>query len=215
MKLYSYWRSSAAYRVRIALNVKGVDYTIIPKSFRLEEHRAGDYLHLNPQGLLPALETDDGAVLAQSVAIIEYLDEVYSQPELLPKPPLERAAVRSMALSIACDIHPLNNLRVLSYLRRRLSQSEEAVNEWYRHWIAEGFVSLEALAARSSTAKRYCYGDSLSMADICLAPQMANARRFQCDITGFPTLRAISSHLESLPAFVAAHPDKQPDAGAS
>jgi maleylacetoacetate isomerase len=169
---------------------------------------------LNPQGLLPALDTGE-AVLSQSLAIIEYLDERYPTPPFLPKDPIQRAQVRSMALSVACDIHPLNNLRVLNYLRNELGQNEDAVNAWYRHWIEEGFRSLEVLVANASTARRYCFGDAISMADVCLVPQMANARRLKCDVNAFPALCAVSAHLEGLPPFAAAHPDVQPDAGAS
>jgi maleylacetoacetate isomerase len=211
MKLYTFFRSSAAYRVRIALNVKGLSYESIPKAFARNEHRAPDYLALNPQGLIPALQAD-GAVLSQSLAIIEYLDERHPNPPLLPADPLDRARVRSMALAIACDIHPLNNLRVLNYLRQALHQDDEGVNTWYRHWIGEGFRGLETQARDHSRAQRHCFGDSISIADVLLVPQMYNARRFQTDLTPFPTLCAISAHLESLPPFAAARPEVQPDA---
>ena len=211
MKLYNFFRSSAAFRARIALNLKGLEYERVAKAFARNEHRAADYLALNPQGLIPALELD-GAVISQSIAIIEYLDEVYPQPRLLPAEPLARAHVRSLALAIACDIHPLNNLRVLNYLRQNLGQNEDGVNTWYRHWVSEGFRGLELEVARHSNAQRYCCGDSLSLADVCLVPQMYNARRFDVDLTPFPKLVAISSHLESLPAFASARPEAQPDA---
>lgn len=211
MKLYNFFRSSAAFRVRIALNLKGLEYERVAKAFAKNEHRAPDFLALNPQGLIPALEID-GAVLSQSLAIVEYLDEVYPEPKLLPSEPLARAQVRSMALAIACDIHPLNNLRVLNYLRHNLGQNEDGVNTWYRHWVSEGFRGLEQEVARFSSAQRYCFGDSLTLADVCLAPQMYNARRFDTDLTAFPKLVAISKHLESLPAFAAARPEVQPDA---
>ncbi|MBM0103636.1 maleylacetoacetate isomerase [Steroidobacter sp. S1-65] len=211
MKLYNFFRSSAAFRARIALNLKGLEYERVAKAFARNEHRAPDYLALNPQGLIPALDID-GAVISQSLAIIEYLDEVYPQPKLLPSEPLARAQVRSMALAIACDIHPLNNLRVLNYLRHNLGQNEDGVNTWYRHWVAEGFRGLEQEVARFSSAQRYCFGDSLSLADVCLVPQMYNARRFDTDLTAFPKLVAISTHLESLPAFASARPEVQPDA---
>ncbi|HEX7013296.1 MAG TPA: maleylacetoacetate isomerase [Steroidobacteraceae bacterium] len=211
MKLHTYFRSSAAFRVRIALNLKGLACESVAKSFARHEHRSPEYLALNPQGLIPALETD-GVVLSQSLAIVEYLDELSPDPPFLPSDPIGRAIVRSMALAIACDIHPLNNLRVLSYLRHTLSQGEDAVNTWYRHWITEGFRGLEIQARQLSRAGRYCYGDSLSLADIFLVPQMYNARRFNTDLTPFPTLVAISTHLESLPAFQAARPEAQPDA---
>jgi maleylacetoacetate isomerase len=211
MKLYTYFRSSAAFRARIALNLKGLQYQPLPKVFARREHLAPDYLALNPQGLIPALEID-GVVLSQSLAIIEFLDETYPAPPLLPADAIGRARVRSMALAIACDIHPLNNLRVLNYLRGPLGQDDTAVDAWYRHWIGEGFKGLEAQARAYSEAGRHCYGDSVSMADICLVPQMFNARRFGTDLSAFPTLVAVNAHLESLPAFAAARPEVQPDA---
>ena len=211
MKLYTFFRSSAAFRVRIALNLKGLPYESIPKGLVKNEHRAPDYLALNPQGLVPALDVD-GAVLSQSLAIIEFLNDRYPTPPLLPPGPLERARVRSMALAIACDIHPLNNLRVLNYLRGELKQDDAGVNTWYRHWITEGFRGLEKQAAEHSDGGRYCHGDSVSLADVLLVPQMFNARRFETDLTPFPTLTTISAHLESLPAFADARPEVQPDA---
>lgn len=211
MKLYTFFRSSAAFRVRIALNLKNVTYESIPKGLVKNEHRAADYLALNPQGLIPALDVGN-AVLSQSLAIIEYLNDKYPAPPLLPPGPLERARVRSMALAIACDIHPLNNLRVLNYLRGELKQDDDGVNAWYRHWITEGFKGLETQARELSGDGRYCYGDSVTLADVLLVPQIFNARRFETDLTPFPTLTAISAHLESLPAFAAARPEVQPDA---
>jgi maleylacetoacetate isomerase len=210
MKLYTFFRSSAAFRVRIALNLKGIEYESLPKTFAKNEHRAADYLAVNPQGLIPALDTG-GAVLSQTLAIIEYLNETHPTPAFLPSDPLARAQVRSMSLAIACDIHPLNNLRVLNYLRE-LQQDEQAVNTWYRHWITAGFHGLEVQAREYSQAKRFLFGDSVSIADICLVPQMFNARRFETDLAPFPTLLAISAHLESLPPFAAARPEVQPDA---
>ena len=211
MKLYTFFRSSAAFRVRIALNLKGLAYESVPKGLVKNEHRSADYLALNPQGLIPALDVG-GDVLSQSLAIIEYLNDRYPTPPLLPPGPLERARVRSMALAIACDIHPLNNLRVLNYLRGELQQGDAGVNTWYRHWIAEGFKGLEIQAREHSSEQRYCYGDTVSIADVLLVPQMFNARRFETDLTPFPTLTAISAHLESLPEFAAARPEVQPDA---
>jgi maleylacetoacetate isomerase len=211
MKLYTFFRSSAAFRVRIALNLKGLQYESLPKAFARDEHRAPEYLALNPQGLIPALATD-GVVLPQSLAIIEYLNDRHPQPPLLPHDPLDRARVRSMALAIACEIHPLNNLRVLNYLRNQLEQDDDGVGTWYRHWVTEGFRGLETQAREFSAAGRYCFGDAVSLADVCLVPQMFNARRFSTDLSPFPTLVGISTHLEGLPAFAAARPEVQPDA---
>lgn len=211
MKLFTYFRSSASYRVRIALNLKSLAYESVPKIFAKGEHRAPEFLAINPQGLLPALETD-GMVLSQSLAIIEYLDERYPEPPLLPATEAGRAHVRSLALAIACDIHPLNNLRVLNYLRQQLGQQDEGVNAWYRHWVTEGFRGIEVELSRHSSNGRYCYGDAVSLADVCLVPQVFNARRFNVDLTPFPTIAAIAAHLESLPAFASARPDLQPDA---
>lgn len=211
MQLYTFFRSSAAFRVRIALNLKGQSYESIPKAFAKNEHRAPEYLAVNPQGLIPALATE-GAVLSQSLAIIEYLNDKYPTPAFLPADPLARARVRSMALGIACEIHPLNNLRVLNYLRKELQQDDNGVNTWYRHWVTEGFRGLELQVLEYSEAQRYCFADSVSIADILLVPQMFNARRFETDLSPFPTLVAISKHLESLPEFDAARPERQPDA---
>ena len=209
MKLYTYFRSSAAYRVRIALNLKGVTHEAVPVDLRPGAHRQPDYLARNPQGLIPALE-DGGAVIAQSLAIIEYLDETHPHPPLLPRAPLDRARVRSLALAVACDLHPLNNLRVLNYLRSPLGHEQAAVDAWYRHWIAEGFRALEEEAKRSGDG-RHMFGGEVTIADICLLPQMFNARRFKCDLQPFPTLQAICTHLETLPAFARSAPDAQPD----
>jgi maleylacetoacetate isomerase len=211
MKLYSYFRSSAAFRARIALNLKGIRYETLAKALLKDEHKTAEYLAVNPQGLIPALEVD-GDVVSQSLAIIEYLDEVHPTPAFLPEDALGRAHVRAMAQAIACDIHPLNNMRVLNYLRRELRQDETAVNAWYRHWISEGFRALEANAREYSSASRFLYRDSVTMADICLLPQMFNARRFEVDLAPFPTLVAICTRLESVPAFAAARPEVQPDA---
>lgn len=210
MKLYTYFRSSAAYRVRIALHFKGIAYEAVPVDLRPGAHRRPEYLALNPQGLVPALE-DGAAVLSQSLAIIEYLEETHPEPPLLPSAPLDRARVRSLALAIACDLHPLNNLRVLNYLRAPLGQDEQAVNAWYRHWVAQIFQGLESEAHRSSDG-RHLLGGRVTLADVCLVPQLFNARRFDCDLAPYPTLTAIGAHLESLPAFARAAPAAQPDA---
>jgi maleylacetoacetate isomerase len=211
LKLYTLFRSSAAYRVRIALNLKKLEYVAIPKALAKGEHRTAEYLAVNPQGLIPAIEID-GVVLSQSLAIIEYLEERHPTPALLPNSALARAQVRSLALAIACDIHPLNNLRVLNYLRDQLGQDEEGINAWYRHWINEGFKGLETELTRYSAQRRYCYGDEVSLADVCLVPQVFNARRFKVDLAQYPTIAAISAHLEALPEFAAARPEIQPDA---
>ena len=213
MRLFTYFRSSAAYRVRIALNLKGLACEQVPKHLLRGggEHRLEGYLELNPQGLVPALE-HEGRVIGQSLAIIEYLEEAWPEPPLLPRRPIDRALVRSMALAIACDIHPLNNLRVLQYLRGPLGLQEAAVEAWYRHWIAEGFRGLEELARRHSGDGRHLFGRAVTLADVLLEPQVYNARRFQCELGEFPTLVAICGHLESLPAFAAARPEAQPDA---
>ena len=210
MKLYSFWRSSAAYRVRIALNLKGLDHELISRRLRQAEHRTSDYLNMNPQGLVPSLE-DGGVVLAQSLAIIEYLDERFPSPSLLPADPVSRAQVRSMAQNIACDIHPLNNLRVLTFLREQMRLDKAAVDKWYAHWIAEGFRGLEVLTRRHTGDGKHCFGSDVTMADVFLVPQMYNARRFDCDVAPYPTLRAISAFLEALPPFAAARPEAQPD----
>ena len=211
MKLYTYFRSSAAYRVRIALNLKGIDYELVPVDLRPGAHRQPDYLALNPQGLIPALE-GGGAVIGQSLAVIEYLEETHPQPPLLPRSPLDRARVRSLALNVACDMHPLNNLRVLNYLRSPLAQDEAAVDTWYRHWIAEGFRGLEEEAKRASGDGRHMFGTQVTLADVCIVPQMFNARRFKCNVEPFPTLHGICAHLEGLPQFARAAPGAQPDA---
>ena len=211
MKLYTYFRSSAAFRVRIALNLKGVGYESIPTQFLKNEHRSPQYLAMNPQGLVPALDVGN-AVLSQTLAIIEYLEETLPTPPLLPPDALGRARVRSMALSIACDIHPLNNLRVLNYLRQQLAQDDNEVKEWCQHWIREGFRGIEVSARSYSSGGRFLYGDAVSMADVCLLPQIFNARRVDLGLQEFPTLQAIGKHLESLPAFANARPEVQPDA---
>jgi len=213
VKLYSYFRSSAAYRVRIALNMKGIDAEIVPRHLAKGggEHKLSDYLRVNPQGLVPAL-VDGELQLGQSLAIIEYLDEVCPEPALLPRAPADRARVRGMAQLVACDIHPLNNLRVLQYLKQVLGHSDLEVGDWYRHWIAEGFKALEILVARHSADGRYCFGSAVSMADTCLVPQLYNARRFNCDLSHYPRLVQVDAHLGGLAEFASAAPERQVDA---
>ena len=213
MKLFTYYRSSAAYRVRIALNYKGIPHGTVPVHLVRDggQQHSESYREVNPQGFVPAL-ADDGHVFAQSLAIIEYLEETNPDPPLLPPDFAGRAIVRSMALGIACDIHPLQNLRVTNYLRGPLGQGDEAVAEWIRHWIGEGFRALEELARRHGDGQHYLYGNSVTLADVCLVPQMYSARRYYCDVTPYPALVAIDAHLTSLPAFAMARPEAQPDA---
>ncbi len=212
MKLYTYYRSTAAFRVRIALNVKGLAYQTVSKHLRKGEHRKVEFLAMNPQGLVPALQ-DDGVIIAQSLAIIEYLDERHPQPPLLPHSAADRARVRAMALAVACDMHPLNNLRVLNFLQAPLGLDTQTVHTtWYHHWIAEGFRGLEQEAQRATGDGRHMFGDTVTLADVCIVPQMYNALRFKCDLEPYPALRTICAHLETLPAFAQAAPEAQPDA---
>jgi len=211
MKLYTYFRSSAAFRVRIALNLKGLAYEPAFVHLPKGDHRAPAYGRLNPQALLPTLE-DAGALLTQSLAIIEYLDETRPAVPLLPKDPLGRARVRSLAMLIACELHPLNNLRVLQHLKRALGQNDEQVNGWYRHWIADGLAKFEADLANAEATGRFCHGDTPTMADCCLAPQIFNAQRYQCDTAPYPTAMRVYAECMRLEAFDRAQPSKQADA---
>lgn len=213
MKLYTYFRSSAAYRVRIALNLKGLDYEAVPVHLLLEggRHLMDDYLAVNPSALVPALQDGD-LTLTQSMAIIEYLEEVYPQAALLPQDAIGRARVRELAQIVACDIHPVNNLRVLKYLVKHLGQSEQAKTDWYRHWVIEGLRSLEAHLARNPGTGSFCHGDTPTMADCFLVPQVFNAKRFDIDVEAYPTIARINDLCADLPAFKAAHPSHQPDA---
>ncbi|WP_136066576.1 maleylacetoacetate isomerase [Modicisalibacter radicis] len=210
--LHNFFRSSASVRVRAALNLKGLDYEHVSYTLRQGEHRSPAFLSLNPQGLVPALQLGDGTVLAQSLAIIEYLDEAYPEPALLPATPLDRAWIRSLAQAIACDIHPVNNLRVLQYLDEKLGIDEEGVARWFRHWVAEGFAPLERQLAADPRRGRFCHGDAPGLADICLFAQIANNRRFAVDMTPYPTLAAINAHCLESPAFVEALPENHPHA---
>ena len=211
MKLYTYFRSSAAFRVRIALNLKGLAYETAFIHLAKGEHRAPAYGELNPQALLPTLD-DGGEPLTQSLAIIEYLDETHPAVPLLPKDPRDRARVRSLSMLIACEIHPVNNLRVLQHLKRALGQNEEQVTAWYRHWIADGLTKFEADLARAKTTGKFCHGDAPTMADCCLVPQVFNAQRYQCDTTPYPTVMRVFAACMKLDAFDRAQPSKQPDA---
>jgi maleylacetoacetate isomerase len=202
--LFDYFRSSAAYRVRIGLNLKGVAYRAVPVNLLEGAQRIDEYRAINPQGLVPMLELD-GHRLTQSLAILTYLDETRPEPPLLPADPGDAAHVRALALAIACDIHPLNNLRVLRHLKDELGQPQEARDSWYRHWVIEGFEALEAMAA--PRAGRFLFGDSPTLADICLVPQMFNARRFAVPLEAYPTLVRADAEAGRLEAFAAAHPD--------
>jgi maleylacetoacetate isomerase len=213
MKLYDYFRSSAAYRVRIGLHLKGLDYESIPVHLVRDggEQLKPEYRAINPSALIPALQ-DDGATITQSLAILEYLDEAHPLMPLMPKDALGRARVRSLALAIACDIHPLNNLRVLRYLVKEAGLAEEAKTAWYVHWVREGFAALEAQLAASPATGRFCHGDTPTIADIVLVPQVFNASRFNIDMSAYPTIARIDEACRTLPAFEAAHPSRQPDA---
>ncbi|MGD8574987.1 MAG: maleylacetoacetate isomerase, partial [Gammaproteobacteria bacterium] len=212
MELFTYFRSSAAYRVRIALNLKGMEAH--PHFVHLvrdggEQHRS-DYRSLNPQALVPTL-VDGEHAFTQSLAIIEYLEEVRPEPPLLPADTAERAWVRATAQLVACEIHPLNNLRVLQYLERELGVDPETRLKWYRHWVLEGFTALEARLQASPRRGRFCLGEAPTMADLCLVPQVYNARRFECDLEGFPEIRRIDAECLALDAFARAAPEAQPD----
>jgi maleylacetoacetate isomerase len=212
MKLYDYFRSSAAYRVRIALNLKGLTPERAFVHLRRGAQRGDDYLAVNPQGLVPALVTDGGDVLTQSLAIIEWLDETQPQPPLLPASAAGRARVRSVALAVACDIHPLNNLRVLNYLTGTLGATDAQKDGWYRYWCDVGLEALETRLAREAATGAFCHGETPTLADICLVPQLVNARRVNLDLAPYPTLLRIEAACNALPAFAAAVPARQPDA---
>lgn len=207
MRLYGYFRSSATYRVRIALNIKGLTYQSVEVDLRAgaTAQRSPEFLALNPEGLVPVL-VDGARTISQSVAIIEYLEETHPVPPLLPNAPADRARVRALALAIACDVHPLNNLRVLNYLRGPLGQSDAAVDGWYAHWIARGLGALEQQVQATSADGLHMFGTGVTLADVLIVPQMFNARRNKCDTAPYPTLRAICAHLEALPPFAAAAP---------
>lgn len=211
MKLYTFFRSSTSFRARIALNLKGIEYEMEYVSLPGGEHRREAFLRVNPQGLVPAL-VDGERRLTQSLAIIEYLDETRPEPPFLPKDPGERAYVRALAQMIGCEMHPLNNVRVLNYLTGPLGLDEAAKQQWYEHWIAEGFRPLEQVLASDPRTGRFCYGDAPTLADICLVPQVFNAQRYNCPLDDYPTVMRIYEACLALPAFEAAHPSKQKDA---
>jgi len=210
VKLYSYFRSSAAYRVRIAFHLKGLSYETIPIHLQKEGglNRKPEFRAVNPQMRLPALRLDSGEVLTQSLAIIEYLDEVHPQPPLLPRDPIDRARVRALAQLIACDIHPLNNVGPLRYLKNQLGQDQAKIDAWYHHWILEGFDAIEAML-RSGP---YAFGADVTLADVCLVPQVANARRLKVPLDRFPKIVAVDAACAKLAAFDKARPENQPDA---
>ncbi len=213
MKLYGFFRSSAAYRLRIALNLKGLpcEQAAVHLSRGGGEQFAAPFRSLNAQSLVPVLQ-DGERLLPQSLAIMEYLEETHPEPPLLPATPAERARVRSLALAIACEIHPLNNLRVLNYLTGPMGLSTDTRNTWYQHWIATGLGALEARLSGEREIGRFCHGDAPGLADCCLVPQLANARRFKCDVTPYPSLLAIEKNCLALEAFRRAAPERQPDA---
>lgn len=210
MELYGYFRSSTAYRVRIALNVKGLDCTHISLSLLNDEHKGADYMSRNPQGLVPYM-TDDDLGFGQSMAMLEYLEESYPQPALLPSDAAGRARIRQLSGIMACDIHPINNLRVLKYITDELGGSAEQKTAWYHHWIGEGFKAFETLLQDGKTGD-FCHGDTVSFADLCLVPQVYNARRFNCPLDDFPSIIRITDNCNSLDAFIHALPEKQRDA---
>jgi maleylpyruvate isomerase len=211
MRIYTYFRSSASYRLRIALSLKGLapEETFI--HLRRREQLSPEYRRINPLGLVPALE-DNGQTFIQSLAIIEYLEETNPHPPLLPAEPADRAFVREIALTIACDIHPMNNLRALSYLQNGLAIDGAAKDRWYAHWIAEGLLGLEAILSSDARVGTYCFGETPTLADICLVPQIFNAERMNCPLESYPTLRRLTANARAHPAFCAAEPGKQPDA---
>jgi len=212
MKLYTFFRGSSPFRLRIALNLKGLAYEPSFVHLGRGEHCKPEFGAVNPQGLLPALVLDDGQVLTQSLAIIEYLEEKYPNPPLLPGDALGRARVRSLSMLVACEIHPLNNARTLTHLRKRLDLNEEQIDVWYRHWVADGLAKLESDLTRTPGTGKFCHGDAPSMADCCVVPQIINAQRFKSDLTAYPTVMHVFERCMALEAFDKAQPSRQPDA---
>jgi maleylacetoacetate isomerase len=208
VKLYTFFRSSAAYRARIALNLKNLSYDMTSVKFATGDHRQPAFQAVNPQMRVPALELDGGEILTQSLAMIEYLDEVHPQPPLLPRDPVDRAKVRAVAQIIACDIHPLNNLGALNYLRKHFGQDDNGINAWYHSWVFEGFDAIEKLIEPGP----YCFGTQVTIADICLVPQVYNARRYKVPLDKYPKIVAVDAELNKLAAFQKAAPENQPDA---
>jgi len=210
LKLYSYFRSSAAYRVRIALNLKGLPYDMVPIHLTKDggHQRKAEFKAVNPQMRVPALELSSGEVLTQSLAIVEYLDEIWPEPPLLPADALDRARVRALAQIVACDIHPLNNLLPLQYLKRTLKHEQPEIDAWYHHWVTDGFTAIEAMLG----AGPYAFGSQVTLADVCLSPQVYNARRLKVPLDAFPKIAAVEAACLKLPAFDKARPEQQPDA---
>jgi maleylpyruvate isomerase len=209
MILYGHALSSASYRVRIALSLKGLQYTSVLLDLRAGEQRLEGFLQINSQGFVPALALDDGTVLTQSAAIIEYLDEIHPQPRLLPQAPVARARVRALSHAVTCDVHPLNNLRVLQYLEKDLGHDKALRDAWYGHWVRLGFDALERRLVRDTETGRFCHGDAPTMADVCLVPQVFNARRFAVDLEAYPRIVGIDAACREMPEFQAAAPDRQ------
>jgi maleylacetoacetate isomerase len=210
MKLYTFFRATAPYRMRIALNLKGIAYEPEYVSLPKREHHDSDYAAINPQRLLPAL-VDGETVLIQSLATMEYLEETHPEPPLLPGAPADRAYVRALAQMVACEMHPLNNLRVLKHLEGALGLDEATRQAWYEHWIAEGFTAIEAFLVERGLAGRYCWGDDVTMADVCLVPQVFNGQRYDCPLEAYPTVMRIFENCQALAPFADAHPDAQGD----
>jgi maleylpyruvate isomerase len=210
--LHNYFRSSTSIRLRTALNLKGLTYAYVAHHLRKGEQRSDAFLSVNPQGLVPALELEDGTVLTQSLAIIEYLDEVHPTPPLLPQDAVGRARVRALAYAIACEIHPVNNLRVLAHIRGEFGADDDAVTRWFRHWVDETFTPLEKMLAEHPATGRFCHGDTPSLADICLHAQVLNNGRFGVDMSRYPVISRIFDACREVPAFAQAEPANQPDA---
>ena len=215
LQLYSYYRSSAAYRVRIVLALKGLSWKSIPVNLLKGEQKQAGYLQHNPQGLVPALRVqgtqEDAGLITQSLAIIEYLEECHSHPSIMPSSAMARAQARSLAQQVAMDIHPLNNPRVTQYLQQTLGADESQKTDWYQHWIAQGFGAFERNLEGLARTGDYCIGNSVTVADICLIPQVYNALRFNCSMQNYPLINAIYKHCTTMPAFIAASPESQPD----
>lgn len=209
--LHGMWRSSASYRVRIALNLKGLNYEQKNYALAKKEHKTEEFLSKNPQGLIPALEID-GKIITQSLAIMEYLDHLAPECLMLPKDPDERARVQSLSYAIACEIHPLLNLRILQYLKNDLDQDQQGVNKWYHHWIKQEFTALEKKLSSEAATGTFCHGDTPGLADCVLVPQVYNANRFECDLSDYPTIGRINEECLKLKAFADAVPENQPDA---